>query len=59
MFKGANKGNCQKMTQKHFHRYVDEFAGRLNVQELVSLNQIDSIANKMEGMGLKYIDLAS
>jgi hypothetical protein len=57
MLKRAHKGTFHKLSPKHLHRYVDEFAGRHNVRDLDTLEQMASIASDMEQSQLRYKDL--
>ena len=57
MFKRAHKGTFHKLSPKHLHRYVDEFAGRHNLRDLDTLEQMASIASDMEQSQLRYKDL--
>ena len=46
MLKRAHKGTFHKISPKHLDRYVQEFAGRHNIRELGTLNQMrDTVAN--------------
>ena len=57
MLKRAHKGTFHKLSPKHLQRYVDEFAGRHNVRDLDTLEQMASIASDMEQSQLRYKDL--
>ena len=57
LFKRAHKGTFHKLSPKHLQRYVDEFAGRHNVRDLDTLEQMASIASDMEQSQLRYKDL--
>ena len=57
ILKRAHKGTFHRLSAKHLHRYVDEFVGRHNMRELDTLQQMASVARKMEGSQLRYKDL--
>ena len=57
MLKRAHKGTFHKISPKHLDRYVQEFAGRHNIRELDTLDQMALIAGKMTGSQLRYKDL--
>ena len=42
---------------KHLHRYINEFAGRHNVRDLDTIEQLTAIAAGMTGKVLPYQDL--
>ena len=57
MLKRAHKGTYHKMSKKHLHRYVGEFAGRHNIRELDTINQMAKIATTLVDSRLKYDEL--
>ena len=57
MLKRAHKGTFHQLSEKHLQRYVDEFAGRHNMRELDTLEQMGRIVNRMERAQLRYADL--
>ena len=57
MLKRAHKGTFHKLSPKHLDRYVQEFAGRHNIRELDTLEQMGTIFGAMQGSGLRYKDL--
>ena len=57
MLKRAHKGTFHKLSPKHLDRYVQEFAGRHNIREQDTVEQIASIQNGMEGKRLRYRQL--
>ena len=59
MFKRAHKGTFHKMSKKHLQRYVTEFAGRHNMRELDTVEQMQAIVRGMLGRRLRYPDLIS
>ena len=59
MLKRAHKGTFHKLSPKHLNRYVQEFAGRRNMRELDTLQQMALIARKMENAQLRYKDLVA
>ncbi len=54
MLKRAHKGTFHKLSLKHLDRYVQEFAGRHNLRELDTIEQLKSLRNGMEGRRLTY-----
>lgn len=59
LLKRGYHGVYHKMSPKHLHRYVNEFAGRHNVRNLDTIQQMAAIALTMVGRRLKYSDLTS
>ena len=57
MLKRAHKGTFHKMSPKHLDRYVQEFAGRHNIREQDTLEQMGSIFGAMHESKLRYKDL--
>ena len=57
MLKRGYHGVYHKMSVKHLARYVNEFTGRHNVRPLGTLNQMERMAQGMEGKRLRYVDL--
>ena len=57
MLKRAHKGTFHKLSPKHLDRYVQEFAGRHNVHEQDTVQQIASISDGMNGKRLRYRQL--
>ena len=45
------------MSPKHLHRYLDEFAGRQNVRENDTIDQLGAMVEGMEGKRLRYQEL--
>ncbi len=54
MLKRSHTGTFHKIRPKHLDRYVQEFAGRHNVREQDTADQLSEIALGMEGKRLKY-----
>ena len=45
------------MSTKHLHRYVNEFAGRHNIRESDTIEQMAFLTQGVVGKRLKYEDL--
>ena len=54
MLKRAHKGTFHKISKKHLHRYVNEFAGRHNIRPLDTLDQMAAIVRGMDHKRLRY-----
>ena len=57
MFKRGIYGTYHHISPKHSGRYAAEFAGRHNLRELDTADQISAMINGLEGKRLKYKDL--
>ena len=57
MLKRAHKGTFHKLSPKHLQRYVNEFAGRQNIRELDTIDQMAHIVAGLVGRRLLYRDL--
>ena len=57
MLKRAHKGTFHKLSPKHLQRYVNEFAGRHNVRDLGTLEQMRDTVARLIGRRLLYRDL--
>ena len=57
MLKRAHKGVYHKLSAKHLQRYVQEFAGRHNVRESDTIDQMGAVVAGMIGKRLCYADL--
>ncbi len=54
MIKRAHKGTFHKLSPKHLDRYVQEFAGRHNLREQDTIDQMKSVRQGMEHKRLTY-----
>ena len=54
MLKRAHKGTFHKLSPKHLDRYVQEFAGRHNIREQDTIDQLETISDGMNGKRLRY-----
>ena len=54
MLKRAHGGTFHKMSPKHLDRYVQEFAGRHNVREADTQDQMNGMVGDMDGKRLRY-----
>ena len=59
MLKRAHKGVYHKLSAKHLQRYVAEFAGRYNIREMDTLEQMEHVVAGLVGRRLMYKDLIS
>ena len=59
MLKRGYDGTYHKMSEKHLGRYVTEFAGRHNVRELDTIDQMKFVAKGFIGKKLPYKKLAA
>ncbi|MCY3956462.1 MAG: IS1595 family transposase [Nitrospira sp.] len=57
LLKRGYHGTFHKMSVKHLHRYVNEFAGRHNIREEDTIAQMSLIAQGLVGKQLPYRDL--
>ncbi len=57
MLKRAHKGTFHKLSPKHLDRYVQEFAGRHNIREQDTVNQMGLVARNMAHKRLRYRQL--
>ena len=57
MLKRAHKGVYHKLSPKHLHRYVQEFAGRHNVRNRDTIDQMEAVVAGLIGRRLLYRDL--
>lgn len=54
MLKRSYQGTYHHMSEKHFGRYVDEFAGRHNMRNDDTIKQMGEVANSMFGKRVRY-----
>ena len=59
MLKRGYIGTYHKMSAKHLHRYVTEFAGRANVRDLDTITQMMILTCGMVGKKMRYQDLTA
>ena len=57
MLKRAHKGVYHKLSPKHLDRYVRQFAGRHNIRESDTIDQMAAVVAGMVGKRLMYRDL--
>ena len=57
MLKRAHKGTFHKISPKHLHRYIDEFAGKHNIRESDTLAQMRDTVARLVGRRLMLRDL--
>ena len=54
MLKRAHKGTFHKLSPKHLDRYVQEFAGKHNLREHDTIDQLTALSGGMDGKRLRY-----
>ena len=59
MLKRAHKGTFHKISKKHLHRYICEFAGRHNIRDLDTIDRMKLLVVGMLGKRLQKKDLVS
>ena len=59
MLKRAHMGTFHKISEKHLHRYVEEFAKRCNIRELDTIDQMRHIVAGLVGRRLMFRDLTA
>ena len=57
MLKRAHKGTFHRLSPKHLQRYVNEFAGRHNIRDKDTIDQMTDIVCGLVGRRLMYRDL--
>ena len=59
MLKRGYHGTYHHISSKHLNRYVGEFAGRHNIRESDTIDQMRATAQGMVGKRLRYQDLVA
>ncbi len=59
LLKRGYHGTFHKMSVKHLHRYVNEFAGRHNIRESDTIEQMTFLAQGVVGKRLPYRELVA
>ena len=59
MLKRAHKGTFHHFSPKHLQRYVNEFAGRHNVRDMDTIDQMAQVVTGLIGRRLLYRELVS
>ena len=59
LLKRGYHGTFHHLSEKHLNRYVQEFAGRYNVRDLDTIQQMVALARGMVGKRLRYADLGA
>ena len=59
MLKRAHTGTFHKMSPKHLNRYVNEFAGKHNIRDADTIDQMQHVVAGLVGKRLMYRDLIS
>ena len=59
MLKRAHKGTFHRLSPKHLQRYVSEFAGRHNIRELDTIDQMADVVAGLVGRRPLYQDLVA
>lgn len=59
MLKRGYIGTYHKMSRKHLDRYVDEFAGRHNLRDADTTDQMEAMASGFLGQRLRYATLTA
>lgn len=57
MLKRGYHGVYHKMSEKHLHRYIAEFAGSQNAHPLDTDDQMAAVVRGADGTQLRYADL--
>ena len=59
MLKRGYYGTFHHVSVKHLHRYVAEFAGRHNIRDKDTIDQMSNLVAGMVGKRLMYAELVS
>ncbi|MXW72004.1 MAG: IS1595 family transposase [Acidobacteria bacterium] len=59
MLKRAHTGTFHKISRKHLNRYVQEFAGKHNLRDYGTRDQMERVAHALVGRRLTYDDLTA
>lgn len=59
MLKRGYQGVYHHFSAKHLQRYIDEFAGRHNLRELDTVDQMGMVARGLIGQRIRYVDLVA
>ena len=59
MLKRAHKGTFHKISPKHLQRYVSEFAGKHNIRDSGTLDQMSDTVTRLVGRNLLYRNLVA
>ena len=59
MLKRAHMGTFHQISTRHLHRYVGEFAGRHNMRDFDTIEQMEIVADRMVGKRLRYKELVA
>lgn len=59
MLKRGYHGTFHHFSAKHVQRYVNEFAGRHNIRDRDTLDQMAIVSRGMVGKRLRYADLTA
>lgn len=57
LLKRGYYGTYHKLSPEHLQRYINEFAGRHNIREQDTVEQMEAVARGMEGKRLRFEDL--
>ena len=57
MLKRGIYGICYHLSEKHLARYADEFAGRHNIRQQATIEQMKHIVCNTQNRHLRYKDL--
>lgn len=57
LLKRGYYGTFHHISAKHLHRYVNEFAGRLNIRNMDTIDMMVSLVQGMVGKRLTYTTL--